>query len=67
MDLKDDRWFYCELCETVAYKLSCCDNSTCNGMGCVVCDNETLRNEISKRIKAGEYPFPLARVSRKEW
>ena len=34
---KRKNWFYCELCQTIAYKHDCCDNISCSGGGCEVC------------------------------
>ena len=34
---KQENWFYCELCKTVAYKHDCCGNISCSGGGCKVC------------------------------
>lgn len=34
---KQENWFYCEHCQTVAYQHDCCGNISCSGGGCKVC------------------------------
>lgn len=47
-------WFHCGLCDTVAYKFSCCGNSTCNGGGCHKCRDSW--DEAWRLIEAGDHP-----------
>lgn len=53
MELKDSRWFFCALCQTVAYHFECCENISCSGGGCDVCMN---RSEVDQRVVEGNHP-----------
>jgi len=39
MIFKKENWFFCELCDCVAYRFECCSNTSCNGGGCEICDS----------------------------
>jgi hypothetical protein len=34
------KWYYCDRCETVCVKCDSCGNSSCNGGGCEICDDD---------------------------
>lgn len=50
----EGRWFYCELCGTVAIKMPCCGNTSCNGGGCDKCDKDW--EEAREMIHNGTAP-----------
>lgn len=54
--LLPENWVWCELCQTVAYKLPCCGNPTCNGGGCTnpICDEIWI--VAQEAIKLGNHP-----------
>ncbi len=58
---KEENWFYCELCQTLAYHHDCCGNISCSGGGCEVCcqgpkGNEGPNGVIQKMINDGTAP-----------
>ena len=54
IELKQENWFYCGTCDTIAYRLECCGNTSCNGGGCTKCTE--LWDEVWRVINAGKAP-----------
>ena len=52
--IKKENWFFCEQCDTIAYKLDCCSNTSCNGGGCEQCNE--LWEEVHELIRNGNAP-----------
>ena len=50
----EGRWFFCDLCDTVAIKCDVCGNTSCNGGGCPECDADF--EEVTKMINEGTVP-----------
>ena len=47
---KRDNWFYCELCQTIAYRHDCCGNISCSGGGCEICCCQKGPDEVIQRM-----------------
>ncbi len=53
---KQENWFYCKLCQVIAYQYDCCGNTSCSGGGCDVCCPVTPSKVIDRMIRDGTAP-----------
>ena len=50
-ELSRDNWFWCDLCERVAYDYSCeCYGTSCNGGGCPKCKHLWTLVPLAKKL-----------------
>lgn len=53
--LKEENWFYCDVCDCVSYRYDCdCSGTACNAHGCDKCKPQW--GVVSEAIEHGNHP-----------
>jgi hypothetical protein len=54
MPLNPKNWFFCHMCDQVAYMFDCCKTASCGGEGCEQCLWDRI--VVQRLIESGQAP-----------